>query len=689
MNNRYILLFIFFVTALPIQLRASDDKIDSLRQVIANNHSDKEGAKAFIIMAKEFIPLQEDDSIRFYAERALEIALRIDDLETVTKSYLLLCWDQWKRGQLPEALSTSKLLKYYAMQINNDDLKGKAHYHQGVVYGMMGEADSAISYFKEGLSYIISDSSATIPYYLGLGHNFDNLGAFDSALHYKLRAARLAELQNNKELDKIYSAIGITLDELGETSEAEKYFKQSLEIAYQNNDQGGQAAVLVNLGRSFYQKDELDSAIKYLDWAKELYQKANYHGAWSELNDYYGLIYTKQKKYDLALNTLNRAMELNGEVNELNGLIENLTSKSDIYAELKQYDRSLECLDSAWQIATEQGFLDDQRQILEDRSSVLYLSGNYQKAYEDLDSASVISFSLFNQEKANAILDLKFKYEKEKDQARIFALEKETLKKTLQRNLFLFNSSALLVAALFLWVILRHRLVKTRMISQQKIQKLEDEKKIMMARNIVEGQEEERKRIAQDLHDGLGVILSATKMQFSSLGSEFATEHPTVVKAIRLLEQATGEVRRISHNMMPGLLTKLGLWEAIEDMFDEINEIDEIRANIEIEGERLRLPENVEIMLYRIIQEMVNNTMKYAKATGIDLSIIISDQYIIMNYKDDGIGFDVDEKLGSGGKSLGLKSIESRVVFLNGELKMESAPGKGVNYLIKVPVILN
>ena len=198
-------------------------------------------------------------------------------------------------------------------------------------------------------------------------------------------------------------------------------------------------------------------------------------------------------------------------------------------------------------------------------------------------------------------------------------------------------------------------------------------------------QEEERKRIAQDLHDGLGVLLSAAKMQFTSIKDTRPENKPLIEKATKLLEQATGDVRKISHNMMPGLLTKLGLYEAVEDLLEDVSDTEGIDARAEITGSRDRLPENKEIMLYRIIQEMVNNTLKHAGANNISLQLQVLPDHIDIKYSDDGKGFDVKEKLAS--ESIGLKGIQSRVNFLNGTVNIESKPGERTKYLIQVPIL--
>ena len=284
-----------------------------------------------------------------------------------------------------------------------------------------------------------------------------------------------------------------------------------------------------------------------------------------------------------------------------------------------------------------------------------------------------------------------FKYEKEKDQAHILSLENENLFKDLrirtrtnQRNVYFFTGLGIIIIALFLFIFFRYKTKKEKIIASQKIRQLEEEKKLLAARFLVEGQEEERKRIAQELHDGLGVLLSATKMQFSTISDKSPENKALIEKASKFLDQASGDVRKISHNMMPGLLTKLGLYEALEDLFDNLADTRGLNAQIEISGIKERLPENQEIMLYRIIQEMVNNTLKHADAKQIELQINVRQEWLDIRYSDDGKGFDVEEKQEQ--KTLGLQNILSRVKFLNGSVSIESSPAKGCVFIMQIPV---
>jgi len=179
-------------------------------------------------------------------------------------------------------------------------------------------------------------------------------------------------------------------------------------------------------------------------------------------------------------------------------------------------------------------------------------------------------------------------------------------------------------------------------------------------------------------------LLSNVKMQFTSFMDKSSENKGMLSKAANVLNQASVDVRRISHNMMPGNLSKFGLVAAIEDLFEEISESGVITAEIKTELTDERFTENKEIMLYRIVQEMANNTIKHAGASNISLNINRFDHKILVNFADNGSGF--DPKKVKAETSLGLKSIEDRVNFLGGELSNESVPGKGASFSFDFPI---
>ena len=196
--------------------------------------------------------------------------------------------------------------------------------------------------------------------------------------------------------------------------------------------------------------------------------------------------------------------------------------------------------------------------------------------------------------------------------------------------------------------------------------------------------ENERKRIAADLHDSLGPLLSAVKLNISSVDIPLPQDQEVLEKTGRYLDEIIGSMRRISYDLLPNTLERQGLVEAIREFVGQVN----LKKTIDIQlyvVKDIRVPKEKEIHIFRMIQEIVHNTIKHAGAKHLQIGLSEEAGHLLFLTKDDGKGFD-REKEQSRSSGLGLKSLESRCEILNGILSLESRPGAGTNYFIKIPV---
>lgn len=554
--------------------------------------------------------------------------------------------------------------------------------------------EEAYNYYIESYDIYksLSDSMGLANALNGIGVTWMQQARYDSAVRYLLDYLRMSELLNDEEgLGKGYNNIGLTYSELGDYVKAKEYLLQGIVINQKYNKQRSISVAYNNLGAIAYEQKEYDEALSFYQKGLEIDEGLQNLAGIADRNTNIGNIYEQKNDYDEASLHYSRALEIYRQIGKKDGLIAAYKNQGWIYHLRGNYTIALTIYDSCLLLSRKYNLPERTKEIYWNIFTTYEKMGNYQQAFEYLGKLYNLKDSIFNIEKEETIANLTLKYEKEKDQAQILALQNENLeielnlrKRTNQRNVYLFSGSGIITIIFFLLIFYRHKARKDGIISEQRIQQLEEEKKLLAARSIVNGQEEERKRIAKDLHDGLGVLLSTAKMQFTSIVDKSPENKPMIDKATKLLEQAAGDVRRISHNMMPGLLTRFGLYEAAEDLIEQLDETEGVSATCEITGNTKRLPENTEIMLYRILQEMVNNTIKHAQAKTIRLKMKILPELLELSYSDDGKGFIVAEKTDL--KSIGLSSIRSRVNFLNGKLKIESSPGAGTTYSVKIPI---
>lgn len=205
---------------------------------------------------------------------------------------------------------------------------------------------------------------------------------------------------------------------------------------------------------------------------------------------------------------------------------------------------------------------------------------------------------------------------------------------------------------------------------------------------IIEAEEKERKRIAADLHDGVGQLFSAVRMNLSSLMDRAvltnAAEKALAEKTLAMVDESCKGVRTIAQQMMPNILLKTGLAAAIKDFVNKIDS-QHLKINMEAYGLEERLDNNVEIVLYRVLQECVNNVIKHARASRLDINLTREGRDISVTIEDNGIGFNAADKMKFAG--IGLKNIITRVKYLKGSVDISSDQNKGTLVAIYIPLM--
>lgn len=201
------------------------------------------------------------------------------------------------------------------------------------------------------------------------------------------------------------------------------------------------------------------------------------------------------------------------------------------------------------------------------------------------------------------------------------------------------------------------------------------------------GQEAERKRLAQDLHDSIGTMLSVTKMNLMQLEhkTQEADAHKyQLAKTKDLLDETITNVRRISRDLVPTTLERFGFLAALEELTHKISDT-ELSVSLECPDSLKNLPMPMALMLYRVTQELVNNAIKHAQAHHISIHILCADQMMRLIVADDGIGFNYDAILEDRHAGLGLRNIESRLNVLGGHVTFDTAPGRSTTVTVQVP----
>lgn len=319
-------------------------------------------------------------------------------------------------------------------------------------------------------------------------------------------------------------------------------------------------------------------------------------------------------------------------------------------------------------------------------------TNNYKEAFKAKELEYKLRDKISSGKMQTNISELEIKYDTEKKEREILQQKTTIQKKNSQRNLMIFGIIALGILFLVSTLFFRNKLklqkqltIQNEAIQKQKIKELNQQNKLFALNSMIEGQEAERLRIAKDLHDSLGGLLSTVKTHFNIIQTEIKQleELNITQKTNDLIDEACIEVRRISHNMMPHALSISGLEGAIEDLGERLSE-EGYQTTVEIKNLAPKIDETKKAMMYRLVQEIISNIKKHADAKTILIQLIGHKDGINIMIEDDGKGFDYLKALQKDG--LGLKSINSRVEFLDGKIDWDSQINKGTSIIINVPL---
>jgi signal transduction histidine kinase len=285
--------------------------------------------------------------------------------------------------------------------------------------------------------------------------------------------------------------------------------------------------------------------------------------------------------------------------------------------------------------------------------------------------------------------DLKSKYESDKKDIQIKETNLELTNTQLIADRRKVYSLILAFTILFTIVIAYLIYNRTRLKQQRQLDAELIKQQDLRGRAVLEAEEKERIRIARDLHDGVGQLLSAARMQVSGLDhlvkDANESNKSSFQNALKLLDDSVKEVRGVSHSMIPNALLRSGLVAAVREFVDRLSN-ERMKIDLQIVGLQERLEPQMETVLYRVLQEIVSNTVKYSQAQNLSIQLIRHEQEITLMVEDNGKGFNVAEVMNSEKAGIGIKNIISRVNYLNGEVIFDSSPNNGTTITVEIPI---
>ncbi|HKG07203.1 MAG TPA: ATP-binding protein [Pedobacter sp.] len=510
------------------------------------------------------------------------------------------------------------------------------------------------------------------------------LGHFQMAANNLLDAAKIIERTGNKtEIQSSLNMLSIIFTELKNKEKALAYALRAEKLGKITKDPGTNLMTLMQLarGRALNRQFVLSNMLFEELLVKSRVMKDTFNITYSHI--YYAELAIQENKYAKALGLYNYAYKEAVRTNYPDFLIYANGGLAKTYYELHDYASANAYLNKGIYHARTAGSENMLRELLllgaqvKERQNDLSASLTFRKEYEELNS------KLLNLDLQQNIHRLEEEFQssdKEREIAKQKLLIANNQLKIHEKDNYIVASISLVcilvVSILLIYLRYRHK----QKIAQKNMFLLEKEKEVQILKAMMSGEETERSRLAKDLHDGVGGLLSATKMHLSILQNDpgFHGRGHQFNHTVSMLDTASHEIRMIAHNLAPELLEKLGLHKALSAYFSRLQS-PEFKINYIKVGEVPRMEGSFELLVYRVIQELINNVIKHAYSNYVLVQMSYHDHMLSITVEDNGVGLNGEE-------GVGFSNLRSRVAAVSGYIEIESAQNNGTTVFVEFDV---
>lgn len=542
----------------------------------------------------------------------------------------------------------------YADKLSDRSRIAYCHNTLGAISLRLGNYVTASENFFAGLSKLktidSSNCEAAIYIYTNLANISEELHQQEKKIFYLNEAERLARTVKMNPESRYVALAGVLINEGNCYSSfpdtAIRYYMEALDLVKKMDAARKEVHVRfqsmadVNLGSAYEKKGDYEKAIRYYQESIRL-AKNNYKyvalGAAFDLAD----VLRHLKKYREAETVLLQALNESKNLQDRKQITSCYAGLAEVYKDSKQFEKAVSCMDS--EIA--------------------------------------INDSLMVSEKDKAISQVEARYnsaEKDRQIARSELLIAQQKTKITQKNIWIGSiTSAVLMLALLSFGFYRNRSLR----QDSLIKSLKQQNTISVLKGVVQGEEKERMRLARDLHDGIGGMLSATKMRFMALRHDHADliGSTRYLEAMGLLDIMGDEIRKTSHNLMPEALLKQNLADALQTYCNSMQSGTDTHIEFQSYGPLDGLANDFKLNVYRIVQELLKNTLQHAHATYVSVQLMMLEKYLTISVEDNGAGFNPSEVK----DGIGLSNLKTRVLSHEGHYTVKSEPGKGTTVFIE------
>lgn len=588
-------------------------------------------------------------------------------------------------------METNALLLLKISEENNDTKNRlEALKFMGIAQHLQARYDSAIFWYQKALrlGIEINDSTNTAKSYLNMATSYNSKGDFENAVENALLSLGIFEKTGDTNgQGRVQNLLGIFNFNRNDFKSALQYFRKYNELAIAANDSGEIVSSMNNMSSALHELGEFEqerSLIKSVIAIQEARgQQIRIGSAYENLGTLYSDIDSVKQAafyFEKALNSY----KLNNNSHDIARVLINtgLLKKKQ-----KKYDAAAVDYHQALQLSKEGGFLKIEEDVLKNLAFLYEEQKDYKNAFGYYTQFVTVKDSVLNKENQESINKLMIEFETEKKERQIAVQQLEIAEKTLQsrrKTVIIIGLIGIIIILLMFSFIIYSR-IKIRQVRRMNEERLN--MKQLQMNVVLESQESERKRFARDLHDGFGQLITAVKIMLGQMQQtdEMEKRSELAVKSGEVLDTMHTQLREIAHNLMPDQLINEGLSIALKEYATRISKASGIAIEVNTFGIEKRLNQSVEVNVYRIIQEWINNVIKYSGAKNLTIQLTGYENEINIIIEDNGNGFEKENLMKS--KGWGWKNIQSRLEAINGILEIDTRAGvPGTSFIIDLPI---
>lgn len=615
--------------------------LDSLLRLLPTAKADTSKVDLYINIGQQYEGTQLETAAHYY-RLAGELSQQLGYTRGVIKyinnyTYIL---------NLVSKYDSSLLLNQEAIRlsgtIKDSFMMGKAFFNAGTSARLNNKLRLAVQYYLEGQRIFerFGDASTEARVHDILQSLYEGLDQFEKAKEHGHKAVALSRVQNDSLLLMSSLAnLGMSYAELNQLDSAEKVYNESLLICRLLRNDYSENILMLNMGDLYFNQQKFHLL-------KPMYARA------------------------LAISTAMENAENTGIA--LRGMAIAHLYENDYATALRYAQRALQVADSLH-------VLSEKQKCLSTLANIHFALRNVATAASLTKQASMLADSINSQRLQRDVAELETIYLVQQKEERL-AQQQASLRQKSNLNYALGALAFLLLASLVLvWRTWKQK----QRLQVHEIERLQQEKQLAAAEAVMQGEEQERRRLARELHDGLGGLLSGIRFSLQHARGNVildADSAATLERSIGMLDQSIGEMRRVAHHMMPESLLRFGLTKALTDFCADMRFASQIDISCQLQ-QADEVEQAAAISVYRVVQELVNNAIKHAAASRILVQVICHPQLVSLTVEDDGKGFDIKQVV----EGIGLANIRSRVNYLKGRLEIDSKAGVGTATYIEWP----